>query len=58
MWLFRKKKKIEKDTIIGELWENNFDRSDKNRFELEETEFFNAKLEDKSLKLTLSWKSA
>jgi predicted Zn-dependent protease len=52
MWLFRKKKKIEKDTIIGELWENNFDRSDKNRFELEETEFFNAKLEDKSLKLT------
>lgn len=52
MWLFRKRKKIEKDTIVGELWEYKFRQKGKNRFELEDTESLKVDIRDKSLWLT------
>lgn len=51
MWLFWKRKK-EKDILAGELWESQFSRKDKNRFELEDTESLKAAIEDNSLMLT------
>ena len=52
MWLFRKRKKAEKDSIVGELWECQFSRKGKNRFELEDTEFLKVEIEERSLRLT------
>ena len=52
MWLFRKRKKAEKDSIVGELWESQFSQKDNNRFELEDTESLKAEMGDKSLRLT------
>jgi tetratricopeptide (TPR) repeat protein len=52
MWLFRKRKKIEKDSIVGELWECQFSQKNKNRFELEDNKSLKTEIRDESLSLT------
>ncbi len=52
MWLFGKRKKAERDSIVGELWEYDFSRKNKNRFELEDTEDLNSDIINSSLRLT------
>ena len=52
MWLFRKRKKAEKESIVGELWEYHFNQKSKNRFEIEDSESLKADIKDESLMLT------
>ena len=52
MWLFRKRKKVEKDSIVGELWEYQFSQKGKNRFELEDNKSLKVDIWDNSLRLT------
>ncbi len=52
MWLFRKRKKIEKDSIVGELWECQFSQKNKNRFELEDNKSLNTEIRGEFLSLT------
>ena len=52
MWLFRKRKKVEKDSIVGELWEYQFSPKGKNRFELEDNKSLKVDIWDNSLRLT------
>lgn len=54
MWLFPKKKKkeVEKDSIVSELWETEFSPVSVNRFELEDTDSMRSEIRDAGLLLT------